>query len=614
MCDHCNDASVEEKSPEALRKDKLSRLRHSTSHIMAEAVCRLFPDAKLAIGPAIADGFYYDFELPRPLNEDDLEVLTQSMREIIKADKPFEQTIMSKDEARKYFAERGQSYKLELIDGIQGDEVSIYSQSEFADLCAGPHMRTTGECKHFKLTSIAGAYWRGDSNKTMLQRVYGTVWLKKAELDAYLEIQEEAKKRNHRKLGKELDLFFLHPYAPGAIFWMPKGYTIYRELNELWTGIQRAEGYVEVHNPLMYDSELYRISGHLEHYSEGMFKLEQDGRTMCLKPMNCPDTMLFYKHSKHSYRDLPLRVAERQVLHRNELSGALSGLTRVRQFVQDDAHIFTRPDQIEGEIGRLIKLIERFYKLFDLEYRFYLSTRPKDFMGDPELWVNAEAALEKALKSHNLPYKVNPGDGAFYGPKIDILVQDSLGRQIQCATIQLDFQLPERFELEYVTAENSTARPIVIHRAIFGSYERFIAILLEHLAGALPTWLAPIQAVFIPVTDAFVPYCQAIAEVWEQNGVRTHVDDRSEKIGYKIRQAEMSKTPYMCVVGKKEVEDGLVNLRTYKDGERGVQNPADVLSEILDRIKTRTLDVNIKKLNIDALVNVEDFDAEHRDY
>ncbi len=581
---------------------------------MAEAVQSIFPDAKFAIGPAIADGFYYDFDLPRPLTDADLETISAKMKEIIKANAPFEHSSMTKDEALKFFGDRNQTYKIELINGIQDEEVSIYKQSNFTDLCAGPHVRRTGECKHFKLTSVAGAYWRGDASKPMLQRIYGTVWPTKAELDAYLEIQEEAKKRDHRKLGKELDLFFMHPYAPGCIFWQPKGYTVYRELHNLWSEIQREQGYVEIFNPIMYDSELYRTSGHLEHYADAMFKLEVDGKTMCLKPMNCPDTMLFYKQHKHSYRELPYRVAERQVLHRNELSGALSGLTRVRQFMQDDAHLFVAPDQIEAEIGRLIKLIGSFYELFDLEYKFYLSTRPDDYMGKIELWDQAEAALANALTNNGIKYKLNPKDGAFYGPKIDILIQDSLGRQIQCATIQLDFQLPERFELEYVTPENTVARPVVIHRAIFGSYERFLGIMLEHLAGALPTWLAPVQVAFLPITDAFVPYCQKLAKEWEDAGIRTFVDDRSEKVGYKIRQATLQKVPYMLVIGQKEQESGTVNLRSYKDGERGTMNPDELKAEVLDHIKNRVLDVNIRKLNLDAFVNPEDIDAEEKEY
>ncbi|MFA5624204.1 MAG: threonine--tRNA ligase [Bradymonadales bacterium] len=596
------------------RKEKLLRLRHSCSHIMAEAVQSLFPTAKFAIGPAIADGFYYDFELPRALTQDDLEVISQKMRAIIKKNAPFERSEMTKAEAIAYFGERGQDYKLELIEDIADETLSIYTQSEFVDLCAGPHVRRTGECKHFKLSSVAGAYWRGDSERAMLQRIYGTVWPTKDELDTFLEIQAEAKRRDHRKLGKELELFFFHPYAPGAVFWQPKGYDVYRELEMLWTQMQREQGYVEVMNPVMYDAELYRVSGHLEHYQDSMFMLEHDGKTMCLKPMNCPDTMLYYKQRKHSYRELPLRVSERQILHRNELSGALSGLTRVRQFTQDDAHLFVRPDQIQSEILRLIDLVSSFYSLFDLEYRFYLSTRPDDFMGEAALWDQAEASLEAALKESGLNYKVNPKDGAFYGPKIDILIQDSLGRQFQCATIQLDFQLPERFELEYITADNTTARPVVIHRAIFGSYERFIGILLEHLAGVFPTWLAPIQAIFLPINDSFIPYCRKIASNWERGSVRCHVDERSEKIGYKIRSAEMAKIPYMLVVGKKEVEDGLLNLRSYQEGEIGSMHDSQILEEILNKIMNRTFDVRLRKLNIEQFIDPEDLDAPEQVY
>ena len=595
---------------DAARREKLKRIRHSASHIMAEAVQSIFPDAKFAIGPAIADGFYYDFDLPRPLTDDDLVTITAKMKEIIKANAPFEHSSMSKAEALDYFGSRGQTYKVELINGIADEEVSIYKQSAFTDLCAGPHVRRTGECKHFKLMSVAGAYWRGDSTKPMLQRIYGTAWANKAELDAYLAIQEEAKKRDHRKLGKELDLFFMHPYAPGAIFWQPKGYTIYQQLHNLWSEVQRDEGYVEVYNPLMYDAELYKTSGHWDHYQDAMFKLDVDEKTMCLKPMNCPDTMLFYKQHKHSYRDLPLRVAERQVLHRNELSGALSGLTRVRQFMQDDAHLFVMPEQIEAEIGRLLKLIARFYELFDMSYKFYLSTRPDDYMGDPALWVKAEEALARALENNNIKYKLNPKDGAFYGPKIDIELQDSLGRQIQCATIQLDFQLPERFQLEYVTPDNGVARPVVIHRAIFGSYERFIGILIEHLAGVFPTWLAPVQVAFLPITDNFVDYCRDIAKDFEAAGIRTFVDDRSEKIGYKIRQTEMQKVPYMLVIGQKEVDAKLVNVRTYKDGERGAMTPDELKAEVLDKIQNRTLDVNIKKLDLEAIMHDEEEESE----
>jgi threonyl-tRNA synthetase len=581
---------------------------------MAEAVLEIFPQARLAIGPPIADGFYYDFDLPRSLTDEDLEDISKRMKKIVSSAKPFEHSEMSKDEARSLFAQGEQSYKLELIDGIEGDTVSIYKQSGFTDLCAGPHVRNTKECKHFKLLSVAGAYWRGDAERPMLQRIYGTVWPTREELDAYVEIREEAKRRDHRKLGKELELFFSHPFSPGAAFWQPNGVILYDQLVAYWRELMGDYGYVEIRNPIVYDSELYAVSGHLDHYRENMFTLEVEGRLMCVKPMNCPDTMLFYNTRKRSYRELPLRVAETQILHRNELSGALSGLTRVRQFTQDDAHIFVMPEQIEGEIASLLSLVDEVYSKFSMECRFYLATRPADYMGELALWEQAETALANALDASGKAYKVNPGDGTFYGPKIDIYVRDSLGRQFQCATIQLDFQLPERFELEYVGADNEMHRPVVIHRAIFGSFERFIGVLLEHLAGAFPTWLAPVQAIFLPINDRCTSYCQTLRDAWRKQGVRAKVDDRQEKVGYKIRQAEMAKVPYMLVVGPKEIETGQVNLRTYKDGERGAVEASAVLEELLAHSRSRELDVPLHKLDLDRFIDPEDLDADVRDY
>ncbi len=596
------------------RKNKLYRLRHSAAHIMAQAVLEAFPDAKLAIGPPISDGFYYDFDLPRSLNDADLVDIEKRMKRIIKEKHAFTSETMSRDEAKAFFANLGQDYKLELIDGIEDDELTIYRQDTFVDLCAGPHVRRTKECKHVKLLSVAGAYWRGDSDRPMLQRIYGTVWPTKAELDTFLEIREEAKRRDHRKLGKELELFYFHPYAPGAAFWHPKGVTVYDALADYWKELQQKAGYVEIRNPLIYDSELYATSGHLEHYKEHMFTIESEDRLMCVKPMNCPDTMLYFKTRKRSYRELPLRVAETTTLHRNELSGALTGLTRVRQFTQDDAHIFATMDQIQGEIVDLLKLVGEVYGLFGLDYRLYLSTRPDDYMGEIANWDQAEDALRAALDGADLPYKVNEGDGAFYGPKIDIYVRDSLARMWQCATVQLDFQLPERFELEYVGADNKMHQPVVIHRAIFGSFERFIAILIEHFAGAFPTWMAPVQALFMPINSDCIPYCQELAATWTAAGVRVEVDERPEKIGYKIRQAELAKTPYMLVVGNKEVEAGEVNLRTYKDGTRGAATPADVLAEIQEHIQKRILDLEVRSLNLEELVDLDDADAEEKDY
>ncbi|OIP39470.1 MAG: threonine--tRNA ligase [Deltaproteobacteria bacterium CG2_30_63_29] len=596
------------------RKDKLFRLRHSTAHIMAQAVVEMMPEAKLAIGPPIADGFYYDFELPRSLSDADLVEIESRMQKIIKGNHDFVRTSMSRDEAKKFFGEKEQGYKLELIDGIADEEMSIYTQGGFVDLCAGPHVGRSKACKHFKLLSVAGAYWRGDSTRPMLQRIYGTVWPTKEELDTFLEIKEEAKRRDHRRLGKELDLFSFHPYSPGAAFWHPSGLILYEELVRYWRELQKTAGYMEIRNPLIYDSELYAVSGHLDHYAQHMFTLECEGRTMCLKPMNCPDTMLFYKTKKRSYRELPMRVAETQTLHRNELSGALSGLTRCRQFTQDDAHIFATMDQIQDEILALLRMVHDTYALFDLDYRLYLSTRPADFMGELALWDQAEKALEQAIEKAGKPYHVNEGDGAFYGPKIDIYIRDSMGRMWQCATIQLDFQLPERFELEYVGADNAVHRPVVIHRAVFGSIERFIGVLLEHLAGAMPTWLSPQQAIFLPINDDCAAYCEKIAADWRAKGVRAEVDTRPEKMGYKIRLAELAKIPYMLVAGAKEIESGTLSLRTYKDGPRGELSVSEIETELLSRIAQRTLDVNIKKFDLDAFVDVEDLDAEAKEY
>lgn len=603
-----------ERSEKQQRKDKLYRIRHSAAHIMAQAVVEIFPDAKMAIGPPIADGFYYDFDLPRALTPEDLEDIEKRMKRIVKGNHKFLHSTMSREEAHAFFAERDQDYKLELIDGIPDEEMSIYQQDTFIDLCRGPHVARTKQCKHFKLLKIAGAYWRGDSDRPMLQRIYGTAWSKKDELVAYLEMLEEAKRRDHRRVGKELDLFSFHNYSPGAVFWHPRGWIVYENLVNLWKEMQRKNGYVEIRNPLIYDSALYETSGHLEHYRDNMFTLETEGRLMCVKPMNCPDTMLFYKTRKHSYRELPMRVAETQILHRNELSGALSGMTRVRQFCQDDAHIFAMPEQIEDELRNLLALLDETYALFNLDYRLYFSTRPDDYMGALELWNEAETSLKAVLDGTGRPYHIKEGDGAFYGPKIDICIQDCLGRLWQCATIQLDFQIPERFDLEYVGADNKPHRPVVIHRAIFGSFERFIAILIEHLAGAFPTWLAPVQAIFLPITDAQNDYCHQVAQAWERAGVRVHVDDRSEKIGYKIREAELAKVPYMLVVGNREVEAGALNLRTYQEGKRGTLQPDEILSEIQQKIAERTLDVNVQALDFAQFIDVDDLDASAQAY
>ena len=581
----------------APRRDQLWKIRHSCSHIMAQAVLEIFPEASMAIGPPIADGFYYDFDLPRSLTPDDLVDIEARMERIVKGNFEFKTWNVPSEEAIAYFKERNQQYKIELIQDLGVPEVRFYQQDSFVDLCGGPHVRRTGECKAFKLMRVSGAYWRGDSTKPMLQRIYGTAWKNKSDLASYLELLEEAKRRDHRKLGKELDLFSFHQESPGAIFWHPRGWQIYRGLRDLWRDIHTAEGYVEICNPIIYNKSLYETSGHWEHYNEHMFKIESEGEVYCIKPMNCPDTMLFFKTRKHSYRDLPLRVSEGQILHRNELSGALNGLLRVRQFAQDDAHLFVTEEQIEKEITNVVGMIERIYALFDLKFRVKLSTRPADFMGEPALWDEAEAALERALNTNNIPFIVNHGDGAFYGPKIDFDVIDALGRKWQCATIQLDFQLPRRFELTYTDRENTQKTPIVIHRAIFGSLERFIGILIEHVAGAFPTWLAPVQAVIMPISDEQVDYCHAVAARFRAKGLRVEVDDRNEKLGYKVREAELLKTPYMLVAGRREAEGNSFSVRNFSVGDRGAIGVDEIEAELLHKVANREFDVKLKTIS-----------------
>lgn len=583
--------------------DRLWRIRHSTSHILAQAVLEVFPDAKLAIGPPIANGFYYDFDLPRTLTDDDLADLEERMARIVKLNATFESWTTPVDEAIEYFKKADQPYKVELIEDLaaKGEtEVSFYKQDEFVDLCAGPHVMRTGNCKAFKLESVAGAYWRGDSDRPMLQRIYGTAWKNKTELNNYLKMLEEAKKRDHRRLGKELDLFSFHRESPGAMFWHPRGYTVYRELKKLWRELHEKAGYEEILNPIIYRDTLYKTSGHWEHYNEAMFKLESEGDTFCIKPMNCPDTMLYYKTRKHSYRELPLRISEGQVLHRNELSGTLNGAFRVRQFTQDDAHIFVTEKQIEDEITNVISLIQEIYGLFELDYRVYLSTRPEDSMGEASQWENAEKALAGAIKANDLPYKIKEGDGAFYGPKIDFEVIDALGRRWQCATVQLDFQLPRRFELTYTDQDNEEKTPVVVHRAIFGSFERFLGILIEHFAGAFPTWMAPVQATFLPVSDEFNDFAQEAVDKLRAKGIRAQVDTRSERLGYKIRNAELYKIPYMFIVGKKEVESGNFSVRTWTDGNRGSLSYEEIEAELLQKIDSRAFDVELETIEWDV--------------
>ena len=527
---------------------------HTSSHILAQAVKRLFKDVKLAIGPAIDNGFYYDFDTDRPFTTEDFEAIEQEMNKIIKEDYKLERFVLPKDEAIKLMEEKGEPYKVELIEEIpEGEEISFYKQGEFTDLCAGPHLMSTGMVKTVKLLSVAGAYWKGDEKNKMLQRIYGISFPKKSMLDEYLHMLEEAKKRDHRKLGKELDLFSIHPEGPGFPFFHPKGMIIRNILEDFWRKEHIKHGYQEIKTPIILNEELWRRSGHWDHYKENMYFTEIDGETYAIKPMNCPGAMLVYKSTMHSYRDLPLRLCELGLVHRHELSGVLHGLMRVRSFTQDDAHLFMTPEQVEDEILGVINLVDYFYKIFGFEYFVELSTRPENSMGSDEDWELATNALISALNRVNLPYKVNEGDGAFYGPKIDFHLKDSIGRTWQCGTIQLDFQMPERFELEYIGPDGEKHRPIMLHRVIYGSIERFIGILTEHFAGAFPTWLAPVQVRVLPISDKHYAYAQNVYGRLLENDIRAELDDRNEKIGYKIREAQLQKIPYMLIVVDKEV-------------------------------------------------------------
>ncbi|SDG37096.1 threonyl-tRNA synthetase [Thermoanaerobacter thermohydrosulfuricus] len=563
---------------------------HTSSHILAQAVKRLFKDVKLAIGPAIDNGFYYDFDTERPFTTEDFEAIEQEMNRIIKEDYKLERFVLPKDEAIKLMKEKDEPYKVELIEEIpEGEEISFYKQGEFTDLCAGPHLMSTGMVKTIKLLSVAGAYWKGDEKNKMLQRIYGISFPKKSMLDQYLHMLEEAKKRDHRKLGKELDLFSIHPEGPGFPFFHPKGMIIRNILEDFWRKEHIKHGYQEIKTPIILNEELWHRSGHWDHYKENMYFTEIDGETYAIKPMNCPGAMLVYKSTMHSYRDLPLRLCELGLVHRHELSGVLHGLMRVRSFTQDDAHLFMTPEQVEDEILGVINLVDYFYKIFGFEYFVELSTRPENSMGSDEDWELATNALISALNRVNLPYKVNEGDGAFYGPKIDFHLKDSIGRTWQCGTIQLDFQMPERFELEYIGPDGEKHRPIMLHRVIYGSIERFIGILTEHFAGAFPTWLAPVQVRVLPISDKHYAYAQNVYGRLLENDIRAELDNRNEKIGYKIREAQLQKIPYMLIVGDKEVEQGTVSLRSRKEGDLGDISLNEFIEKILKEIATKAL-------------------------
>ncbi|MCI7612444.1 MAG: threonine--tRNA ligase [Selenomonadaceae bacterium] len=544
-------------------------LRHTASHILAQAIKRLYKDenVQLAIGPAIENGFYYDIDMEKRLTEDDLKDIEKEMHKIVKENLKLERKLVSRQEALDMFGAAGENYKVELINDLPEEaEISLYTQGEFTDLCAGPHVVSTGKVKALKLQSVAGAYWRGSEKNKMLQRVYGTAFEKKEELDAYLKMLEEAAKRDHRKLGKELDLFSIHEEGPGFPFFHPNGMVIRNELINYWREVHRRYGYQEIKTPMILNRQLWEQSGHWAHYKENMYFTEIDGEDYAIKPMNCPGGMLVYKTQQHSYRDLPLRAGELGLVHRHELSGALHGLFRVRNFTQDDAHIFMTPEQIEGEIQNVINLFDEVYSTFGLKYHAELSTRPEDSMGSDEMWELATNGLRNALEHRGLEYIVNEGDGAFYGPKIDFHLKDSIGRTWQCGTIQLDMQLPEKFDLTYVGEDGQKHRPVMIHRVVYGSIERFIGILIENYAGAFPTWLAPVQVKILPITDRHMDYAFELKKKMFDLGLRVEVDDRNEKVGYKMREAQVKKIPYILVVGDQEMESGTVNMR--KHGEK----------------------------------------------
>ena len=563
-------------------------LRHTASHILAQAVKRLWPEAKLAIGPAIDKGFYYDIDMEHTLTPEDLGKIEKEMSRIVKENLPITKSVMPRQEAIEFFKSKNEDYKVELIEDLPEDAViSCYAQGDFVDLCAGPHVASTGKVKAFKLQSIAGAYWRGDEKNKMLQRIYGTAFEKKEELDAYLHMLEEAAKRDHRKLGKELGLFVIKEEGPGFPFFLPKGMALRNELENFWREVHHDFEYDEIRTPIILNKHLWETSGHWDHYRENMYTTIIDDEEYAIKPMNCPGGILVYQNEMHSYRDLPLRYAELGLVHRHELSGALHGLFRVRAFTQDDAHVFMLPEQMQSELMKVIELFDRIYSQFGLKYHVELSTKPDNAMGDDAIWEAATEALRNAIEAKGIDYVINPGDGAFYGPKLDYHIEDSLGRTWQCGTIQLDMNLPERFNVEYIGEDGQKHRTIMIHRACFGSMERFIGILTEHYAGAFPTWMAPVQVKVLPISEKHVEYANQLAKQMCHDYVRVEVDDRNEKIGYKIRQAQMEKVPYMLVVGDKEMEDNSVNVRKHGGDELGTVSFDEFFNSIKIEIKER---------------------------
>jgi threonyl-tRNA synthetase len=588
------DARVRFVTPES--SEALDLYRHSMAHLMAAAVTSLFPGTQCGIGPATEDGFFYDFVVDRPFVPEDLEAIEARMREYAARDLPYERKLMPKEEAKAWFAAHGEPLKVQLIEEKGGPVVSCYTIDDvFMDFCTGPHVPSTGRLKVFKLLSTSNAYWKGDARNQPMQRVYGTAFLDKAGLEEHLRRLEEAKRRDHRKLGRELGLFLFHPWAPGEPFWLPKGTRLVNQLADYMRAVLGPEGYVEVRTPLVFHKALWVTSGHWEHYRQNMFLIqaETEEEAAGLKAMNCPGHMLLFASEVRSYRDLPLRIHDQSVLHRMEASGVLSGLTRVREFIMDDAHIFITEDQIGDEVERLLRLVQRVYADFGLAPEMKLSTRPEEYLGEKAAWDHAESALRKALEAAGQPYAVNEGDGAFYGPKIDFAVTDAIGRKWQCATIQLDYQLPQRFHLKYIGADNAEHTPVVVHRAIFGSIERFVALLIEHYAGAFPLWFAPVQVTVLPIADRHAAYARTVVDRLRAAGLRVELDDRQEKIGYKIREAQVQKVPYMLVVGDREVADGSVSVRSRSAGDQGARAIDEFAAAALDEVARKAAGANV---------------------
>ena len=571
-------------------KEERRKFRHTTAHVLAQAIKRTWPEAKLAIGPAIDDGFYYDIDLDHKIDDEDLKTLTKAMKKIIKENLKLEYHERTREEAIEWAKSENEDYKVELIEDLpEGETISFYKQGDYDDLCAGPHIESTGQIGAFKLTSVAGAYWRGDSNRKMLQRIYGTSFPTQEELDAYLTRMEEAKKRDHRKIGKEMDLFMFSDAGPGFPFFLPKGMILRNELEYFWKQEHIKHDYVEVRTPLILNEQLWRTSGHWDHYKDNMYFTKIDDEDYAIKPMNCPGAILAYQRKLHSYRDLPVRMAEMGQVHRHELSGALHGLMRVRTFVQDDAHIIHTPEQTREEVSKVIKFFDEVYQIFGFKYFVELSTRPEDSMGTEEEWALATDSLREAIEGQGMEYTINEGDGAFYGPKLDFHIEDAVGRTWQCGTIQLDMQMPARFDVTYIGADGEKHIPWMIHRTIFGSVERFIGILTEHFEGKFPLWLAPVQVRLMTVTEKFNDYAYKVAKELEAKGLRVEVDDRNEKIGYKLREARNERVSYMCVIGEREEEAGTLAVRSGKVGELGAMNVEDFANKLLEEIETKAV-------------------------